>query len=332
VEVASPAEPAFDLVEHSASVTAPQALLVTQATTAAEPLNEGSTIPIDVPADSLPQLPLAKDSASDGADIHGATDSHTVLLKLPSHRGGSSRREKFKVLIEVFAMLFVVGGLTVIHYTSDHILAASAAKVVRGRESRANPDGPDKPPIEPARDGTTEIPRIPMVLSGDAHIPPNPATKPLFKHFISDTFGRLNGHPYSRAAESKITDEPLLSVNTDAGTAAANYLSGVVPTVGPTPPSPQNALADNASIKSAHILSIVEPQYSKLAVQTGNRGNVIINITISAQGTVTAATVVSGPTLLREEALTAVRLWKYQPAELHGRPIESQTKVAIRFE
>jgi periplasmic protein TonB len=91
-------------------------------------------------------------------------------------------------------------------------------------------------------------------------------------------------------------------------------------------------LADNASIKSAHILSIVEPQYSKLAVQTGNRGNVIINITISAQGTVTAATVVSGPTLLRKEALTAVRLWKYQPAELHGRPIESQTKVAIRFE
>jgi protein TonB len=41
--------------------------------------------------------------------------------------------------------------------------------------------------------------------------------------------------------------------------------------------------------------------------------------------------VISGPPILRQAAVDALRRWKYQPAMLNGEPVTVQTTVTIQF-
>ncbi|HEY0786800.1 MAG TPA: energy transducer TonB [Acidobacteriaceae bacterium] len=42
-------------------------------------------------------------------------------------------------------------------------------------------------------------------------------------------------------------------------------------------------------------------------------------------------TVVSGPPMLAQAALDAVRTWRYKPYLLNGEPVEVQPQVAVTF-
>jgi protein TonB len=41
--------------------------------------------------------------------------------------------------------------------------------------------------------------------------------------------------------------------------------------------------------------------------------------------------VVSGPALLRQAALDAVKQWRYRPYMLNGQPVEVETAVEVNF-
>jgi TonB family protein len=41
--------------------------------------------------------------------------------------------------------------------------------------------------------------------------------------------------------------------------------------------------------------------------------------------------VLSGPTMLHQAALTAVKQWRYQPAELDGKPTSMHLTVVVQF-
>jgi len=52
---------------------------------------------------------------------------------------------------------------------------------------------------------------------------------------------------------------------------------------------------------------------------------------VSPQGTIERAQIVSGPTLLAQAALNAVKQWRYRPYYLNGTPIEVETQVMVNF-
>jgi protein TonB len=68
-----------------------------------------------------------------------------------------------------------------------------------------------------------------------------------------------------------------------------------------------------------------------MARQMRVQGDVVVKITIGPSGTVSKAEVVSGPEILQQSALDAVKRWKFQPANLDGQPTDSQTVVTITF-
>ena len=53
--------------------------------------------------------------------------------------------------------------------------------------------------------------------------------------------------------------------------------------------------------------------------------------TIDATGKVTTMKAVSGPTLLHQAAMDALRQWKYQPATLDGKAVAMHLTVTIQF-
>jgi protein TonB len=60
-------------------------------------------------------------------------------------------------------------------------------------------------------------------------------------------------------------------------------------------------------------------------------GDVRIDALIDANGHVTTMKVVSGPTLLHQAAMDALRQWKYQPATLNGNTVPMHLTVTIQF-
>ena len=75
----------------------------------------------------------------------------------------------------------------------------------------------------------------------------------------------------------------------------------------------------------------VDPAYPALARQTHLQGNVIIEAIIDEHGNVIEMKVVSGPPLLIQSALDAVRRWKYEPTYLNDEPVPVQLNVTVSF-
>ena len=81
----------------------------------------------------------------------------------------------------------------------------------------------------------------------------------------------------------------------------------------------------------ATLISRTTPVYPQIARQMGTYGAVLMNVTISPEGSVSAVRVISGATQLRQAAISAVRQWRYKPALLNGQPTESTAEVQINF-
>ncbi|HEY3929415.1 MAG TPA: TonB family protein [Candidatus Koribacter sp.] len=87
----------------------------------------------------------------------------------------------------------------------------------------------------------------------------------------------------------------------------------------------------NAVVVPSRLVSRVNPAYPSAAKQYRVEGAVTLEATIAADGRVKETKVVSGPPLLRDAATNAVKLWKYSPSTVNGRPVESSVQIVLQF-
>lgn len=79
------------------------------------------------------------------------------------------------------------------------------------------------------------------------------------------------------------------------------------------------------------LLLRVAPVYSPIAKAARIQGTVVLEAVIGKDGLLNSITVVSGPPLLQQAAIDAVKQWKYQPYLLGGEPVEVKTTLNIAF-
>jgi len=84
-------------------------------------------------------------------------------------------------------------------------------------------------------------------------------------------------------------------------------------------------------VQVAHLLKSVPPVYPAFARSSHVEGDVALDAFIDASGNVTELKVLSGPLILRQAAMDAVRQWKYDPARLDGRPVPIHLGLTVRF-
>lgn len=97
------------------------------------------------------------------------------------------------------------------------------------------------------------------------------------------------------------------------------------------PAAPVVPGALGGDVKPAKLLSSAPPVYPALARAQHVAGNVTIDALIDANGRVTSMKVISGPVLLQQAAMDALRQWKYQPANLDGKAVPMHLTVTIQF-
>jgi TonB family protein len=112
--------------------------------------------------------------------------------------------------------------------------------------------------------------------------------------------------------------------------------AGLVSTVShPAAPPPPGAFlgAGSSAITASEpkLISSTRPAYPQLAKQGNVEGDVVVTADIDATGKVIAARATAGPVYLRQAAVDSVRNWKYEPANLNGKPISAQVSIKIQF-
>ena len=160
-----------------------------------------------------------------------------------------------------------------------------------------------------------------------------PASKLGAAHLITPA---MKAHPLSAQRSIDLPSQaPALDTSAGAAQDSANLLGlGSSNTALPPPPpgaAPHAPVRVGDTVKEPQLISRVMPEYPFAAKEANVQGDVVIDTLISTNGSVARMKVISGPAMLREAALNALRRWRYQPSELDGKPVAVQMLVTIRF-
>lgn len=94
--------------------------------------------------------------------------------------------------------------------------------------------------------------------------------------------------------------------------------------------SPKSVWLAPAQAES-RLLTRIEPQYPADALAARRTGNVVLEVHVAGDGSVSAVRALSGDPTLAGAAADAVRNWHYQPYRANGQPAPFQTDVTVTF-
>ena len=152
------------------------------------------------------------------------------------------------------------------------------------------------------------------IASNAAHLSLRAAT--------SETSGLDNGPPQ----DVGFGDGPLLIGVADG-----------MPNIAPAPPSQvihpalKGPVRISSGLAAGQLLNPIRPEYPALARATHVQGVVVVEATISRNGTIENVRVISGPAVLQRAAVSAISAARYKPFLLDGAMIEVETTINVVF-
>jgi protein TonB len=95
--------------------------------------------------------------------------------------------------------------------------------------------------------------------------------------------------------------------------------------------APPKKISISAGVEEGLLLQKTMPVYPPIAKAARVQGTVVLRATISKEGRITDLHVVSGPAMLQQAALQAVRSWRYRPYLLNNEPVQVETTINVIF-
>ena len=311
---------------------------------AGAPQNEEASLTETVSTDIAQDVEAAPVLASEGRSPNFGTS-----LSLGSHSEGTASSGKgWKIALLIAGLLLATAAIWYWYVNQPPKVSADGNSTVAG----ANPESIPTPVPEPVRASTVNpsanrpVESAPLsqpaasVASSSRPVANNsPAVKETSTVLAYDLPAAVAKKPALgevRLAAPKVTRnnqveengaaDPGLALN---GVAAADSSSLSVLTYkskGPAAPLPVGG-----DVKVARLLSSVPPVYPQMARTQRVSGDVTIDALIDVSGRVSTMRVISGPSLLHEAAMSALKQWRYQPATLNGVPTATHLTVTVQF-
>jgi protein TonB len=210
----------------------------------------------------------------------------------------------------------------------------AAGKPVNGMIPGAQPGTPgaDGAPADTTAAQEIPVPEEPKPATQAATLKPFRA-EPLSQRLRPVTTADLPEAPTAAGASAAPTAIP--GVNLNAGMQAPAAPQTPVPQAPAAPvttqPVASPALKSGGQIQQAVLIFRKDPEYPKIAKQTGAKGQVKLIATIGKDGRVKSVKAVSGHPMLQNAAADAVRQWVYKPTLLNGAAVETETEILINF-
>jgi protein TonB len=177
---------------------------------------------------------------------------------------------------------------------------------------------PPPPPIRLTSRPTTAATSAPTA-------PTTVSTTTLFPDLIRPTGPAIDA-PALPVMNLGNTDSPLPAGINSAAPASPHV------TVGPSPANASSSrLRVSDGVSAGNLTAPIHAVYPQIARAAHVEGTVVIDAIISRTGSIESAHVLSGPPMLQQAALEAVRQARYRPFRLNGQPTEVQTTITINF-
>ncbi|HUR36473.1 MAG TPA: energy transducer TonB, partial [Terriglobales bacterium] len=84
-------------------------------------------------------------------------------------------------------------------------------------------------------------------------------------------------------------------------------------------------------VLQGNAISQPKPVYPMIAKNARISGAVVLAATISKNGNIENLRLISGPPMLVNAAMDAVKQWRYKPYMLNGDPVEVETSITVNF-
>jgi protein TonB len=95
--------------------------------------------------------------------------------------------------------------------------------------------------------------------------------------------------------------------------------------------APAAPLHVSTGVLQGMLMAPIRPVYPAIAKAAHVQGTVVVEAVISRKGMIESLRVVSGPLMLQQAAMDAIREARYQPFRLNGEPTEVQTTITVNF-
>jgi protein TonB len=95
--------------------------------------------------------------------------------------------------------------------------------------------------------------------------------------------------------------------------------------------APPKKVTISGGVMIGNLVLKTQPIYPPIAKAARVQGTVVLQATISKTGSIENLRVISGPAMLQQAALDAVRSWRYKPYLLNNEPVEVDTTVNVIF-
>jgi periplasmic protein TonB len=127
-------------------------------------------------------------------------------------------------------------------------------------------------------------------------------------------------------------DSMLVAQAISDGDNSLNNLIGAMHAGGPVVrPVPSQRPTVSSRVMAGNLITKTVPPYPVIAREARIQGTVVLQATIGTGGEIENLRVISGPPLLQQAALDAVRSWRYKPFYLNGEPVAVETTVNVVF-
>lgn len=315
-------------------------------------------IPAPVPSPRSLETPASVDTFADpfpAADLFPKTELPRVAAPVPvpapkpfsfhSVGGDSTPENQLKwVIAAVLAGALVMGGGAFFYMRAHRPPEPSAApsqadeqappEAADSAEDQAattiTPSGEAPPAPRPAKPAATaRTPRpTPGVPAYGVSTPP-PATQYSAAQLASLTapsrFSNAVKSPAPGADQPPPASFSPGAIDAGGSMPAPAFNSHSRPDVVPAVTSISAGIAEGMLVKKT------PPIYPKFAQDSHISGTVVIRATITRYGTLTNLRVVSGPKVLGDVALNAVKTWRYRPYLLNNEPVDAETTINVVF-
>lgn len=323
--------------------------------------SESSASPLFSPSSARPRSSFGSFGGGTSLTLGHTDSSETLGARFESSVNGSlsapaALHQNWVLIAACVAVLFVAVAGGIYYFRSlksgnsaARSIAASAPSVPSGVLATQQPLVPGGaasgsnavvPPAQTPPASVNAPAQSVPVVADEKKVPASfasarPAAKPAPPVTNDMVASTLNAHPVAAQHDSAADGGTAPSYDA-ASDAQSESLSGAIPTSSninvPEPKiQPDGPVKIGGQVKEARLVSSVNPTYPAAAKEAGVQGDVVINAVIDKTGHVRQMKVVSGPILLRQSALNAMREWRYSPSTLDGQPIDGQVVVTLQF-
>jgi TonB family protein len=201
--------------------------------------------------------------------------------------------------------------------------------------SASNPSGsaPSSSPAASVRNlkATSNALSGGSVVTAASSAQPEPVPAEIKKPVLGEVHLARPKVSQKRTVQAGVEPDAGISLSEDQPEGEADSLGAGLAIGNKQPAAPAAPVAIGGDVKQAKLISSVPPVYPTLAKTQHVSGAVTIDALIDANGRVTTMKVISGPTLLQQAAMDALKQWKYQPAKLDGKTVPMHLSVTIQF-